>query len=140
MAESLVDWLLDSEDEEDDFRLRQAEEYFSVGHHNAHDEYEMDGRGDEEVFAWRAKQPPRDQCWIWDGESLRVDDGHTHNMSFGNRAASAAPFKGWYDTGKGLLSFIDQRRSPEVKTEDDIPERLYRRLKEQFRPRTIRIF
>lgn len=108
---------------EDAFRQKQAEEYFSIGHQNGYQEDE-----DSE----------QDYCWIWVDGRLRYGRGTTHNSYFGPEVVKRARFKGWYETSRKILSFVDDREM--VKEEDDIPQQLFDHLQRQFSPKIIRIF
>lgn len=123
----LIEAYTDDEDAAEDEKTRRAEEYFSIGHHNARNDWKDSEHGYDE--------PEADWCWIWDG-GLRVAQGGSHSISFGHNRVGR--FKGWFDVESGTLSFADEQGR--VTTEDEIPAQLYAHLKRRFKPKTIRIF
>ena len=105
-----------SEDE-----CEKANAYFNIGHH-----------GDSGIER-------DDFCWLWIDDKLLVGNGRTHNLTFGSVMAERAKYKGWYDTGEDILSFVDNR-TDDVRTVDDIPARVYNHLKNRFHFGTIKVF
>jgi len=117
------------EDAKEDEELRKAEEYFSIGHHN-----ELSSWDDSEKDYTK---PKKDYCWIWNGDRLCVSRGNSHSIAFGS--SHNALFKGWYDVNSGILSVVGNSRQ-ELKSEEDIPTRLYQHLIRKFKPKKIKVF
>lgn len=121
----ILESFYDDEEERDEETYKRAEAYFNIGHHG-------DFLDDE------SQNKRQDFCWIYDRDGLKVGTKATHNMSFGINVVDRARFKGWFDTEKNLISFYDQ--DMEVKTEDDIPEIVYRKLVSKFKTKKIIVF
>lgn len=114
----------------DSEKMRKANEYFSIGHHGEMLDDPQDDDGSQ------------DYCWIWLNGALKVGSGRTHNITFGHDVVEKATFKGWYDTGKHLISFVDNRSNSfgAMAGVDDIPSRVYDHLVRRFKTKNIKVF
>lgn len=112
-------------DDIDSEKMRKANEYFSIGHQG-----DMDDYGDDDGTL--------DHCWIWFDGGLKVGSGRTHNQTFGSEIVDRARFKGWYDTGKQVISFVDMRQM--INSVEEIPQRVYDHLLRRFKTKNIKVF
>lgn len=97
----------DSESARDEENQRKAEEYFSLGH---------------------ADESNADKVWRWQGGQLQTGPGHQTHGSLWRHSQDR--FKGRYDASKNIITFVDERG--EVKSEDQLPQQVYKALKSKF--------
>ena len=118
-----IEAILEKYDSENE-RMAKAMAYFAIGHQGEEDEDRDEDR-------------PLDYCWIW-LNGLKVGSGLSHNATFGSDMVDRARFKGWYDSTKDVLSFVDDKEV--IMTQDEIPSQIYDHLMRKFNPGTIRVF
>lgn len=108
---SKEEWVkLSPQDQADYINQAEAEKYFSIGH------------SDPE------SPNPGAKAWVWRYGNLQVQPGSvTHGMGWGHHYER---FKGRYDAQQNVISFVDDKQ--EVKSEDDLPQQVYKALKSKF--------
>lgn len=101
----------------DDEKLRDAENYFSIG--------QDDDESVEENY-----------CWTWYDGRILVEKGGSHAIHFGT-AILDNNFRGWYDVKKNAISVVFPERvlrklGDKKPTVDDIPTNVYNKLASRF--------